>query len=73
MIHLIAKESINDLILDFSLKQNNYKLIGKYLTVDGNTYVAIESTENHTIRKDFKKMQNAIDWLKNKYKLEGKI
>lgn len=65
MIKFVPLEKVSEIIENFN--NNKPTEEGKYLTVEGNRFVAVDNSTGDAWTEDFPKMKDAIDWLNNKF------
>lgn len=65
MIKCVTKEVITKIIHNYCDNIPNDK--EKYITVDGNRYIAVDNSTGDAWTEEFPNMKDAIDWLNNKF------
>ena len=66
LIHLVTKEVIFDIIVNYISNKNKQEQIGKYLTVFGNKYLAVDNSTGNAWTEDFTNLKDAINWLNDR-------
>jgi len=69
MIHLVVKEVISNIIETFDSHSPDKDIIGKFLTVDENSFVAVDNSTGDAWTEEFDNMQDALDWLNGKFEM----
>lgn len=64
MIKFVPLEKVSEIIENFNNNKPTER--GKFLTVEGNQFVAVDNTTGDAWTEDFPKMKDAIDWLNDK-------
>jgi len=67
MIKFVLKEEISEIINNFANNASNEE--GKFLTVEGNKYVAVDNSTGDAWTEEFDDIQDAIDWLNGKFEI----
>lgn len=67
MIKFVSKEKITEVIHNYC---NNIPIEkDKYITVDGNSFIAVDNSTGDAWTEEFPTMKDAIDWLNNKFEM----
>jgi len=69
MIQLVVKEVISNIIETFDSPSPDKDIIGKFLTVDENSFVAVDNSTGDAWTEEFDNMQDALDWLNGKFEM----
>lgn len=67
MIKFVELEKVSKIIENFNNKKPSE--IGKFLTVEGNLYIAVDNSTGDAWTEDFPDMKDAIDWLNDKIEI----
>jgi len=67
MIKFVPKEKVTEVIHNYCDNIPNEK--EKYITVDGNRFIAVDNSTGDAWTEEFSNMKDAIDWLNNKFEI----
>lgn len=71
MIKFVLKEEISEIISNFDKNISNEE--GKFLTVEGNKYIAVDNETGDAWTEDFDNIKDAIDWLNGKIGIDDHL